>query len=379
MASAAEGSAFDAFWHANKAVSYYEDVLDIDSSYSEAYMGIGFFKYALSFVPGIFNIALTLSGLSGDKAEGLDDMIKSYEMSDGSNIESAFLLSKIYTEYNAEYELADKLLLKLVEEYPDNYLFLYQYAILKLEQRSLDEAEKILNHIVSINSKELSQTVALSHFLLAENSYKKKDYIEAIRRYDIFLKFTRSIDYTGLAYLNKALSRLMMNDNIEAKRDLLYARNGNLEIPDDKYAKEISEQLFNSLPDTNELKIISAWNDIAAANYSSALDSVSNIKLNQLRDEFKGLRQVILAECFIESGKSDMAIKELELAGNLEYEFNHWLKPYTFYLIAKIHYLNNNYQASRDNVLIAEDLNIFNYKNKLEPRINYLKNRLFEE
>jgi len=379
MASAAEGSAVDAFWHAKKAVSFYEDVLDIDSTYSGAYLGIGFFKYALSFVPGIFNIALTLSGLSGDKAEGLEDLIKSYQMSDESNIESAFLLSKIYTDYNAEYESADKLLQKLVKEYPDNYLFLYQYAILKLEQRSLDEAEKILNHIVSINSKKLSQTVALSHFLLAENSYKKKDYIEAIRRYDLFLEFTRSVDYTGLAYLNKALSHLMMNENLKAKSDLLFARNGNLEIPDDKYAKEISEQIFSSLPNSNELKIISAWNDIAAAKYTSALNSVSNIKLNLLRDDFKGLRQIILAECFIESGNFETAIKALDLAGNLEYEFNHWLKPYTYYLISKIHYLNNNRKAARDNVLIAEDLNIYNYKNKLEPRINYLKNRLFAE
>jgi hypothetical protein len=170
-----------------------------------------------------------------------------------------------------------------------------------------------------------------------------------------------------------------MNENLKAKSDLLYARNGNLEIPDDKYAKEISEQIFNSLPDSNELKIISAWNDIAAAQYIPAFKTASNIDLNILRDEFKGLRQIILAECYIKSGKSALAMNELELIKNMEYEFNHWLKPYTYYLISKIYYLNVNFQASRDNLIIAEDLNTYNYKNKLEPRINYLKNRLFEE
>ncbi len=379
MASAAEGSALDAFWYAKKAVGYYEDALDIDSLNSRAHMGVGFFKYALSFVPGIFDIAVTLSGLSGDKAEGLEDMIKAVELSDESNIESAFLLSKIYIEYNAEYELADQLLKDLVEEYPDNYLFLYQYAILKIEQRQLTEAERILKHIVSINSLRLSQTVALSHFLLAENSYKNKNYAEAVERYDIFLEFTKSVDYTGLAYLNKALSHLMMDQELQAKSDLLYARNGNLELADDKYAKEISESLFNSIPNKDELKIISAWNDLSAAKYETAKDSVSEVKLDLLRNEFRGLRQIVLAECLIESGKYTRAIKELDLAKNLEYEFNHWLGAYTYYLFSKVYYLINNFDASRNNVLIAEDLNVYNYRNKLESRINYLKNRLFEE
>jgi hypothetical protein len=250
---------------------------------------------------------------------------------------------------------------------------------LKIEQRDLTEAEKILSHIVAINSRNLSQTVALSHFLLAENSYKKKHYREAIKRYDIFLDFTRSVDYTGLAYLNKALSHLMMDQELQAKRDLLYARNGNLEIPDDKYAKEISESLFNSIPDRNELKIISAWNDISAANYEAAEDSASAVNFDLLRNEFKGLRQIVLAECLIEDGSYTKAIKELDRTGKLEYEFNHWIEPYTYYLFSKVYFLINNFEAARNNILIAEDLNVFNYRNKLESRINYLKSRLFEE
>ncbi len=71
MAYGSNGNTLDAFWSTKKAVSFFEDVIDIDSTFYSAYGGIGVFEYALGYVPALFNWAVSLSGLSADQTKWL--------------------------------------------------------------------------------------------------------------------------------------------------------------------------------------------------------------------------------------------------------------------------------------------------------------------
>ncbi|MGB5287966.1 MAG: hypothetical protein WBN42_05715, partial [Ignavibacteriaceae bacterium] len=63
---------FDAIFAASKFYSYFNDLLNIDSLYYDAYMGKGLYNFAISQAPQTWSWALSLSGMTGDKQAGLD-------------------------------------------------------------------------------------------------------------------------------------------------------------------------------------------------------------------------------------------------------------------------------------------------------------------
>lgn len=71
MAYATNNSTVDALWASKKSVSYYEETLEQNKKYYDAYLGLGIFDYAMGFVPDFLKWAVNLTGLSSDKDRGL--------------------------------------------------------------------------------------------------------------------------------------------------------------------------------------------------------------------------------------------------------------------------------------------------------------------
>ena len=71
MAQATNSQSVDAFWSSKKAVGYFEEVLKQKPKFYDAYLGLGLFDYAMSFVPDFLKWAVNLTGLSSDKDRGI--------------------------------------------------------------------------------------------------------------------------------------------------------------------------------------------------------------------------------------------------------------------------------------------------------------------
>lgn len=91
-------------WASKKSNSYLEDVLEIDSTYYDAYLGIGLIKFALSQVPSGFKWALSLIGFDGDSERGLSYLKICAEKGNYSRVEAEYYLSQLYAEFYFDFD-----------------------------------------------------------------------------------------------------------------------------------------------------------------------------------------------------------------------------------------------------------------------------------
>ena len=72
----------------------FEETLELNPKFYNAYLGLGLFDYAMSFVPDFLKWAVNLTGLSSDKQRGFN-YIKTAFKKGTEKTEAAFHLAKI--------------------------------------------------------------------------------------------------------------------------------------------------------------------------------------------------------------------------------------------------------------------------------------------
>ncbi len=375
MLYASEGNSMDAFWSIKSSVSFFEDAVEIDENYYDPYLGLGTIKYALSFVPGFLGWAISIAGLSGDKEQGLRFIKLAFDKGEYAKTEAAYHLAKIYTEYNAEYDSAKTYLDYIVGKYPNNILFLYQYAILLIDTRELEKADEILTKIVNLNSKKFSQTISLSLFLKAEIAFKQNDFKRAINIYNEFLSKTKSIDYTGLAHLKIGLSFVMLKKNLIAKKYFILARNGNLDIPEDIKAKKDSYHFYNKNFTENDRNIILAENYFADGKFQKSLESIKQINISNLDFDSLVKLKILKSESLLQLNQISKAELEIDkFQDDKNFNNSNYQAEY-YWTMAKIKYVKGDLKLSRKYLNLAFE-NIDESNNKLMRHLINLKSKL---
>lgn len=375
MLHATEGNSADAFWAIKSSVSYFEDAVELDENYYDPYLGLGTIKYALSFVPGFLGWAISITGLSGNKEEGLRLVKLAYDRGKSAETEAAYHLAKIYTEYNAEYDSAKIYLDYLIKEYPENTLFLYQYSLLLLDMKELENAEGNLIKIIDADNEKFSQTNSFAIFLRAEIAFKQNNFKKAILLYDEFLLCTKSIDYAGIAHIKIGLCYEMLENSLLAKKYFILARNGNLDIPEDLNAKNESYLFYNKKFTENDRSIILAENYFESGKYLNAIDTISDIDISRLDyDSILNLRII--------EAKSYLFLEEIMKAKEVVKYFQHDQRLSSsrylaeFYLLsAQINYAESDYILSQGHLNSAFE-NCDKSDNKLMRRLVNLKSKL---
>ncbi|MFH1196913.1 MAG: tetratricopeptide repeat protein [bacterium] len=374
-----KGNTLDAFWASKKAVGFFEETLDLNPKFYDAYYGLGLFDYALSFIPAIFKWAVSITGLSSDKDRGFNYLRIAYNKGKYSKSESSFHLAKIYAEYVAEFDSAAIHLRNLINKYPRNILFHYQYGALMIQTRKLDEAEKSLKKVLSINNQDFNQTNSLTKFLMGDIYFRRNKFAEAIKYYDEFLKTALSVDYTGIASYRIAICYEILGDNNNAKRFLLLARNGNTDIFDDSYAKSRSEAHFDDTLTAAEIDIIQAENNLEAGKFKNAIGLIEDLKLDEINDDLKGRVLVMQAEAAFEEKKFKEASKYAHQTFSLELKREQWIPAYGNYLAAKINYQWGKTALAKKYLDEAERMNIYDFSNKISALIHNLDRKLISK
>ena len=377
IAFAKKQSSLEAFWATKKAVDYFEATLKLNPKYFDAYSGLGLLKYSLSYVPSLFSWALKVTGLKASRSEGLNYLKKSFKYGKTTKEESAYHLSRIYIDYIADYDSSQYYINYLTSRFPRNIIFTYQNALLKINQRKLEEAAFLLDKIFAQKDKKMIQTNSFSFFLKGEIEFRKNNFEKAIYFYDKFLTTAVDFDYSGIAYFNIAICNFALNKEEEAKKNLLLARNGNDDIPDDNYAKRRSAILFEKGLSNEELKIFIAKNNLLSSNYSKVIDSLEPLIDSLENSEQKGEALLILSDALISVGKIRKAINYSIVAGKIDYHIEKWIYPNVLFISAKAHKLAGKWKDARQILTEAErNNNDVDFKDKLTPQINFLKKQL---
>ena len=154
---------------------------------------------------------------------------------------------------------------------------------------------------------------------------------------------------------------------------MVLASNGNQDIEEDSYAKDLSLRfLENGLSKDweNQIKI---ENYYLSGNNKKVIDSVNEIIDSVIDQEVKSLLLNFKSSSLIEQNN----FKEAKsIANNLkkyDLQSSFWIKPMAYVNLAKISLAEKNYAAVKQYIKAASDINNYRRKNLIKSYINNIK------
>lgn len=356
----------DAVWASKKSEAYLNSTLEIDSSFYDAYLGLGLLNFAVGQIPGAFRWALSLAGIHGDKELGLNFIKKAAREGYTTKVEAEYYLSQILSDYLLDYGSADKYLKSLVQRYPNNLLFSYSYAVLNIKRRRLDDARKYLLKVLRSDDSSFKQIKSFSSFLMGDIFYKKNMFDSAKGYYKEFLDSTNSDSYTGIANYRLAVCYEITGDRTDAVRHFEAGTKGNMDIEDDIYAKRKCEIYEKRSMDMNELSLIRFSNMVESGRYKIAIDSLSALLERAKTDKLKAEVYLQLSDASYHLGRYKEALNYAVSAKVLNSYDEKWIKPFACYYAAKADKLLGDEKAVKSFVEEAEQYSDYDYQKKLE-------------
>ncbi len=174
-----------AYGAGRKSKKNLEKVVEIDSTYYDAYLGLGLFHYYADLLPGMLKFIAWILGFDGDRVKGRNEIQLAAESGEYFHLESEFLDYSIGYFLEGEKSKSFRGLLKLHQRYPANEAFsliiAYHYRRTGFPQRCIDYCQKIserhkdlLPDIVNLKYYNM----AVSYFLL--NNFSRADSLFAI-------------------------------------------------------------------------------------------------------------------------------------------------------------------------------------------------------
>lgn len=113
-------SYLNAYWYGKKGKNYLEDVVELDSTYYDAYLGLGIYHYLADALPRSVKILSFLLGMQGDREQGLLEIMLAAEKGTYTKTEAMFVLAGLYAFREDRQKEAIEIFNKLLEKYPEN-------------------------------------------------------------------------------------------------------------------------------------------------------------------------------------------------------------------------------------------------------------------
>jgi tetratricopeptide (TPR) repeat protein len=126
---------WDGYWAARNCRSYLEEVLKEDSTFYDAYVGLGVIEYYPSRLTGMQSFLSWLGGMGGDGEKGIEYFRKAAANGDLLKTEATLILAYVARNFEADFAIADALFSSLQDEFPGNGFFKTQGLQAKLGMR----------------------------------------------------------------------------------------------------------------------------------------------------------------------------------------------------------------------------------------------------
>ncbi len=219
----------DAYRFARRAKGFLEKTVQLDSSYNDAYLGLGLFHYYVALLPGVVRFFADLLGFEGDRRKGIQEVVRTMEYGHFLAEEARFMYYFIRYFLEGYEELGANGFRLLSVEYPDNpvpHLVLgYHYrrtGYLEEAWATFQQAPERLRH-------RLPQLIVIKYYNLAVLAFEMNRYEQAEHLFNqlaaLPLRKTRYYQ-AAIDFYRGLLADLKMN---HATARQFYAR-----IPDNK-------------------------------------------------------------------------------------------------------------------------------------------------
>ncbi len=158
--------------------------VEIDSTYYDAYFGLGVYHYYADVMPKLVKTASRLIGVEGDRRQGLYELKLAAEKGSYARAEAAYFLGKIYAYMEEDHQKAHECFRFLSTQYPENAGFLLDLGESLRRSGKLDEAQETFVAALQLTSEDAFPiSVKLAHYRLGNVFYEKNEYEKAIKRF----------------------------------------------------------------------------------------------------------------------------------------------------------------------------------------------------
>lgn len=248
------------------------DIIEEDSSFTDAYLLVGMMNYYADRMGGVTEFIASILGLSGDRIIGLEYLNKVDREGHINSWQATMILIELYSRMEGNKFEAIPLLEKMVKQFPNNSKFVNWLCYEYMNLQDFNRAGKM---IVNDNENKINEFVKASYFS-GIGKYEKSNEIYSITLNEedntwpwVYenAKFTRALNY------------FFMNDSVNAG----------------KYSKELNEMYSSELDLINKNKklvkelqnfeiAVNTNNNVAVEEYLSG--EKRNIESASLNSEF---------------------------------------------------------------------------------------------
>jgi tetratricopeptide (TPR) repeat protein len=176
------------YWFGRKAKGHLEDVIKIDSTYYDAYLGLGIFHYYVDLLPGIIQFIAGILGFDGDKNRGRNEVLMTSQS--GKHFKVEAYLTYYVIRYFLEGEKRQSLqkFLELHHKYPSNValsvILAYHYRRFGYMKKCIQYCESVPDSFITI----LPQIVDIKYYNLAVSRYDMNMYFEADSLFNLLIQ-----------------------------------------------------------------------------------------------------------------------------------------------------------------------------------------------
>lgn len=365
----------DAVLATKKSFANLNNSILVDSTFYDGYLVIGLFNFMIAQTPPALKWAMHLTGISGDKEKGLEYIKLVAQKGKFSLVEAQYYLSQILIEFYREEKESGKILTKLTNKYNKNLLFRYSLANYYLKQTRLNDSENNLKKIISSKDTSFNQLIRYSKLLMGDIYFFRNRFDIAKNYYEDFIKDSTENHFRGIGAYRLGLCYSFLKDTLNAEAYFNFSDEGNNDIDDDRYAKEMGKKYSKTFPESYQLKIVYIKNLIRSGRYNEARDSLLRFDKAEIQNPHLAETNLLLSEVYLKLNDYTLSYS-YALSAIENDEAEKWIYAFAYYYAASASVELDYFDDAINYIGKARSYSDYFYENKLDNMLNALEYKI---
>lgn len=320
----------------NKALIF---VVEKNSAYYDAYLGLGIYNYILSFIPRKLQWLTSLLGFSGDRDEGKRQLILASEKGTYTATEAKFYLTLLaWREEN--YPLAEEYASRLTGTYPKSPATWMLWGLLLSQQDKMPEAVDAYEKSIEYNKgKESDIVYKTSYGALGNAYYRMNIFDKAVEYLKKYMNYVTEDDMYNRRLFSIGVSLELMGSRDEAM--IYYSKARSSFTEDNEWEKfwfrKLNYKARNKISIVDSLLIV-ADNNRAIGKLDEAMDNYNRLQSGFDQNYSDDINVQInhgIAQVFFKQKDYDKAIEQFKMNLYLKPNEEKWLVPEAYYQIGR--------------------------------------------
>lgn len=262
---------------ARGAYKRYDALLVADSTFYDAYGGMGLFHVMIGSLPSSYQRLLGILGYRGSVPQGLAELQVAMRHSRYAAKQARTIYALTDLLLNNGKKGGVEMLAALSEAHPESPLFRYLYGYALLATRHAEAAEEQLRVAHQLGTTSEHFFVDYAEFYLAQSLFHQNRFEEAIPFYRHYVERHQGLALRAVAFLELGLSLEMVGRRDQALAYYQQAQTDR-EFDSDLYARRLATRRLATPMGPMEKRLLLGRNAYDAGRYDAAIDHLNPVR-----------------------------------------------------------------------------------------------------